>query len=133
MNISEEVARDQFQEFLDYYDLDPSVMPEDQRAAFESSASRIIKAVRSGKLEFGQDGTVKQFLKKPVGEVSEIKYEELSGMHKVAMKSKKGEDHYGRMYALLGSLSGLGEMGIMKLKGADLSVAESVGIIFLQV
>jgi len=49
------------------------------------------------------------------------------------MAGKQADDHYGKAYALMGSLSSLGEDAIKQLKSVDLSLAEVLGLIFLSV
>lgn len=130
--ISAEVARDQLDLFLEYYEIDSDDIPEKQIEAVEASKNRVIKAIRKGKLEVtDNDGCVKfvQHLKTE----KTIIYGEISGQSKIAMKSKLEADYYGRIYALVGSLTGVGETGILKLKGADMSLAECIGALFLQV
>jgi len=136
--ISRESAEAQFEIFCDYYDFDPETdIPEEdaQRAAFEATIEKVIKAIRKGRLEIidGDPLQIIQHLKKPQGDISTIEYSELTGRHKLAMKDKKGTDNYGRCYALCGAMSGMGETAICKLKGADLSVVECLGLLFLQI
>lgn len=118
--------------FFDFYDFDQDDTPESQSQAVEVSLNRIKKAIRKGKLEFtDSDGVVKitQHLKNS----TTLIYGEISGRSKLAMKNKSDTDNYGKIYSLCGSLTGIGEAGIAKLKGADLSIAECVGALFLQV
>lgn len=134
--ISEQVAMEQLDGILDYYDLDLNdIKNAAQREAVESAYNRLVKAVRKGNLEFSNDESIKiiQHLKEPLGESETIEYRELDGKAKVAMKDKADTDYYGRIYSFLGSLSGLGETAIIGLKGSDLSVAECLGVLFLQV
>lgn len=138
--ISEQVAMEQLDGLMDYYDLDLNdIKNSAQRDAVESAYNRLVKAVRKGNLEFSPEATkdknikIVQHLKKPIGESGTIEYRELDGKAKVAMKDKSDTDYYGRIYSLLGSLSGLGETAITGLKGSDLSVAECLGVLFLQV
>ena len=138
MQISEEVAKEQFEQFCEYYDFDAEdATAEDVRVALDAATARIIKAIMRGRLEVKDvdgDITVRQVLKHPMGDVSELSYGVLTGKAKIAMeKKKKQDDHHGKIYALLGSLSGLGEGAISSLRGADLSTAECVGMVFLQV
>jgi hypothetical protein len=49
------------------------------------------------------------------------------------MDGYKEDDHYHRMYALAGSLNGLGATGMSQLSELDMSAAECIGFIFLQV
>ncbi len=135
--ISEEVATQQLAELLDYYEIEESDMVgDDDEKAFEMTCKGLKKAIRKGRLTITcQDEIkIKQILAKSYGgEVNELEYEELAGKHKLSMGKKKNTDHYGRMYALLGSLTGMGETAIAKLKGSDLSTAESLGFLFLRV
>ena len=132
MKLSEEVARDQFDIFLDYYDIDIDGHKEDTRAMLMMSVRKIVRAIRRGKLEISldQEGdvVVQQNLKQ-----DKITYAVISGRHKVAMKAKSDTDNYGKLYALMGSLSGLGEKAITDLRGADLGVVECLGAFYLQV
>ena len=131
--ISEDSAIEQLDYFLEYYDMDLSALPEEQAIAVESAKTQIIRAIRIGNLEISSGAEIAQRLKNPAGDVKSLTYGELTGNSKLAMKNKAQTDNYGRIYALLGSLSGVGEGGIAKLRGADLSLAESIGILFLQI
>lgn len=131
--ISKEVAKEALDSFYDYYEIDMNDLDDDLKMAVAGEVQRkLIKALQSGRLQIS-GASVKQTLKNPPGEVTEITYGELTGKAKIAMKGKAEADHYGRIYALLGSLSGLGETAITGLKGPDLSLAECVGVLFLQV
>lgn len=135
--ISREVAEQQLQELLDYYELDEDCfVDEKQSDIYTQTCERLKKAIMKGRLSVtNEDGIkVKQYLKNAYdGEVKEFEYAELAGKHKLSMGKKKDNDHYGRMYALVGSLTGMGETAIGKLKGPDLSTAECLGFLFLQV
>ncbi len=132
--LSEESADKQVDMFCEYYDIDRSECAESQAEAVETSIKKISKAIRRGTVEISlnddEDIIVTQTI--PLKDESETKivYGALSGKNKKAMS--KQED-YGKIYALLGSLSGLGDTAISKLKGAHLSVAECIGMLFLQV
>jgi hypothetical protein len=133
--VSIEVARGQLQKFLDYYLIESELVNESSREAFDTSCDRMISAIKNGRLEINdQDGiSIIQHLISPPGDVSTVTYGVLTGHAKVAMKSKSEKDNYGRMYTVLGSLSGMGEGGIVALKGADLGLAECIGMLFMQV
>ena len=134
--ISEESAKEQFQIFLDYYGLDEDDFDDsDVKAGMSLSRKKLTRAIRKGMLEISNDKklVVTQHLKAPKGEISVINYRIVNGTSKISMKSKSSKDTYGKIYALLGSLSDLGDMAIQKLEGADLGVAESLGTLFLQV
>ncbi len=131
--ISEESAMEVFQKILDYYELDTDDLGDDKiQKVFESNFSRALKAIRLGRLsvEIGDRIEIKQTLKNN-SEV--LDYAVISGFHKTQMAGEKEDDHYGKIYALNGALTGVGKTGIMKLEGVDLSLAEVLGAIFLSV
>jgi len=132
--ISEEAARDQLNLFTEYYDIELEDIPEKQVEAYEASVNRIIKGIRKGKIEIKDDDGIKiiQTVGKE-GADQTLVYGEISGRTKLAMAKKSETDGYGRIYALCGSLTGSGEGGILKLKGADLGLCECIGALFLNV
>lgn len=134
--LSEESAKMVLQQFLDYYEIDREDMPEDQAQAFDVACGKVIKAIRMGRLEVMESGAglvVKQHLRNPPKDVDVIEYTEISGKAKLAMKNKTNTDNYGKIYSLMGSLSGLGETAIVGLKAVDLSLVECLGVLFLAV
>ena len=136
VGVSEQVAKDQFKIFADYYDLDVTLVPASARESVDSAIDRIMKAIKQGRLEIrtSESGVeLVQTFKFPMGEKSSMTYGVLTGKTKVALKTKSEQDPFGRMYALAGSLTGIGDDGIMALKGPDLSLAECIGCLFLQV
>lgn len=127
--LTEEDARTQVQAFLDHYDFDPADLDDSSaRVNVEQALKGLIKQVRRGKLEFRPDGTATQTLE---GGTTMV-YAELGAQ---AKKSMKGDttDFYGKIYALAGALTGLGETAILKLKGVDMSIVENLGLVFLRV
>lgn len=135
--ISDEVAEQQLNELLDYYELESDCFIEKkQKNVFEMTCIRLKKAIRKGRLSISSvddNIIIKQYLKKPPGEIKELEYEELSGKNKVVMGKYEEDDQHKKIYALIGSLTGLGESAIEKLKGVDSSICESLGFLFLQV
>lgn len=127
--ISHEVAEKQLQDFIDYYDIDIShIELETQRSAVRGACDKLVRAIEAGRLELDADcGTAKIHLKK--GAV--LTCCELSGKAKVEMSRRPEGDMHGRIYALIGSLSGIGFNGIQELTGRDLVVVENLGIVFL--
>ena len=121
--LSEDAANDQLDLFFGYYDFDMDDIPEKQLEAVEASTKRIIKAIRKGKVEIveGESLKIVQHVtvknKEGVKEDSVLEYGEISGRSKLSMGKKSDTDFNGRIYALCGSLTGLGETGILKLKG----------------
>jgi len=131
MGISKESAALQMQVFYDHYDVDISALPDEVGAAVSMASSKLIKAIRRERLEvIIEDGDLKIKQTIQTGEV--IEYAELCGESKIAMGKKSEGDNYGKIYALLGSLSGLGETAIINLKGKDLTTAEAIGVLLMQ-
>ncbi len=135
--VSEEVAEEQLEIFMDYYDIDiESIDHKEIQAGLKLSASKAMRAIRKGKLSIELDGDaikVTQTFRNKEGVDDTIDYAVIAGRHKVAMKDKTDTDNYGKIYALMGSLSGLGEKAIQSLKGADIGLVESLGGLYLQV
>ncbi len=135
--LSEESAQEQMEIFEDHYDLDLEIINDKSvKSAMKSSKDKIIQAIRLGRVEIKEENnelTIIQTLKNPPGDVTEIVYGEIKGRHKVAMDGKGDDTNYSKIYALLGALSGQGPKAFMSLKGADVSVAECLGALFLQI
>ena len=136
VTISEESAKKQLKIFNEYYEFKTSLVPATSREAVDSAIDRILDAIINGRLTIREssDGVeLVQKFKFPPGEKSEMTYGVLTGKTKVALKTKTEQDNFGKMYALVGSLTGIGDDGIQALKGPDLSLAECIGCLFLQV
>jgi hypothetical protein len=98
---------------------------------FDTARNKLIKSIMKGRLEIKEDEGLK--VKQSLRSGETLEYSELCGKHKLAMKGKKDGDHFGRIYAILGSVTKAGEAAISKLTGVDMSVAECLGFLFLQV
>ena len=134
--LSQDVADDQMEKFIDYYDIDPSDEDNDEkREAINSSIHRLKRAIRKGQLDIsiGDDGVIKVVQSLHKDKETKIEYKEVGGQAKLEMGKRKAMDYHGRMYSLLGSLSDLGMTAISKLKGIDNSIAECLGALFLLV
>ena len=133
--ISSDVADEQIEALKLYYDIDVDDLPDNVKGAIVSSFKKIKRAIMEGRLEIEvTDDTilVKQTLcKVPAGVPGTLAYKEVSGQSKVAIRDDS-TDH-GKMYAFMGALCGEGSKAILALKGKDLSLAESLGCVFLQV
>jgi hypothetical protein len=128
--ISEESAQAQILSLLEFYQIDVETMGPDQKKAVDTSLAKVTAFVRQGMVDI-QAPKVIQHLRTPPGAVSAIEYGEVTGKNMVAMDGRSTDDIYGRIYALLGSVSGLGEDAFRALKGIDLSVAENLGMLFI--
>jgi hypothetical protein len=133
-DISEEVAQEHIDGFIEYYGISTDELPDNLSRAITSSLAKMKAAIRTGQLEIKitpETITIEQNLVKPVGKIEKLIYKEVDGGSKVAMKEDGGD--YSKTYQFLGALTGEGSAVITKLKGRDLSLAESLGVVFLQV
>lgn len=127
--LTEEIAEQQLQVFLDYYELEAEDLTEKQINVYETVAKRIKKSIRKGRLTIEGDlDNLKMTYKTKNGH--ELSFKELTGKAKLAMKS---DSHDGQTQELIGYLTGEGASVISDLSGADLSVMESLGLLFLLV
>lgn len=128
--LSQEVAEDNLTQFLDFYEIYPEELPsEPEKDAVHTAINKLIIAVRKGWLTFKEDGTCVQRLKNK----TEIKYGVLSGASKVQNKHRKNESEdamrTNRLYAMMGSLAGLGAEDMRKFTALDLSTMECLGFL----
>lgn len=130
--LSEEVAREQLDVLYDYYEIVFNELPADLKPALEGADRKLLKAVRVGRLEVGVDGEGVIVVTQNLRGGEQLVYREIDGKAKVAMGGCDANDNYGKAYALMGSLCGLGETAIIKLKSHDLSIVECLGTVFLQ-
>jgi hypothetical protein len=128
--LSEDVASEQIENFLDYYEIDLELDVEVGKDMIDRILQKLKKSVQAGRVEFNSDGTVVQYLKKPSGKFDTIKYNEMTGKAKLEAEKIAGSKNMARVYALLGALSGLGINAVSSLKGPDLTLAECIGVVF---
>ena len=130
--IGKEAAREQLDTLYDYYEIDFSELPKDVGKALRAVDLKLLKSVRLGRVEISTDenGVIK--VVQNLRNNDQLIYKEIDGKAKVAMGGKDENDSYGKAYALMGSLCGVGEAGVTQLKSHDLSVVECLGTVFLQ-
>ena len=131
--IDEQSAQDQIDIFLDFYD------PDTDKPGFKEILPDLKRHIMRGRIEISEpevdgDIVIRQVLKRKAGEneVRELIYGVVGGASKEMMKSDY-KSEFSKVYAVLGSLSGGSKMGISRLKGVDLSAAETLGALFLLV
>jgi plasmid stabilization system protein ParE len=130
--LSKHAAGKELEKMMDYYEIDiDEIEDKDLKKAITSGYDRLVKAVRLGRLEIKLEEGIQIVQTLRNGE--KIKYREIDGIAKTQMAGKDEKDYYGKSYALMGSLSDMGEGAIKQLKGVDLSLAEVLGMIFLSV
>jgi len=126
-------AKNVLQKMLDYYEIDiDDIEDKEMKKAIKQGYDRLVKATRFGRLKVNFDNGI-EVIQTTRANKTEIKYREIDGVAKTEMAGKDPNDNYGKAYALMGALSGLGEGAIKQLKGVDLSLAEVLGFIFLSV
>jgi hypothetical protein len=138
LTISEEPAAKAFESLCEFYDIDfEDIEDESVRTSLESAKKKIVRAIRKGRIEIkDEDGVpiIYQHIARPIKNIdSPIRYRELDGRSKIAMKDTKSTDLHGKLYSFMGGLSGLGQAKIALLKGVDISLVECFGLFFLQV
>jgi len=126
--LTEKDAQGQIDEFLGFYDFDVEDIDDTKsRANVKQAIKSLVKQIHRGRVEFSPNGTIVQTMENG----QKLNYSVLGGENKSAMKGDT-DDYYGRLYSLVGSLTGIGQTAIRKLTGIDLSIAEGIGLLFLQ-
>ena len=132
--ISDESAEKLLDRFLDYYEIDiTNIVSKNIKNSAKQAYANLHKAITRGRLDISfTDGVeVIQTLKYPPGDMKTITYKKLTGQAKTSMKEMDNDDVLGQVYALMGSLSGLGAKGLSKLEHADIKIVENLGVLFL--
>lgn len=130
--LSNEVAGEQINLFLEFYEFDLDEMSETKRNILLPAIDILKKAIRLGRLQIKLDDNsiiVIQKLVRPPGGVDQLKYKEVTGRSRTAMKEDASE--YVRMYQLAGAVSGVGYNAISVLSAIDLKTIESLCLFFL--
>lgn len=137
--LSEEAATEQVVDLLEYYDIDVEKIPEEiagqdsinPREGVERALDAVRDYIRRGVLEVARDpksGAVVVNHTLVSGAI--ITYGELTAKAKLAMDKATKTGNYSRIYALMGSLCGIGQAAVEKFSARDLSVAEVLGAVF---
>lgn len=141
--IQKENAEETFAELLEWYDIDEEdyTDEEDNERSFKQAKRKIVKAICKGYIELNKTTNklgdevlhvVQNFKFKYHKVGTSITYREVNGKSKTAVKSNKDGD-FQKMYKFLAALSGENEEVILKLRGIDNGLSESLGYLFLQV
>jgi hypothetical protein len=128
--LSEEAATDQVVKLLTYYDINTETFPDEAKVQFERALDTITDHVRRGTLEVMTDPQGRVTVIQNLTNGDKLTYGELGAKHKLAMDRVKQGENYHRLYALMGSLCGLGSGVIEKLPARDLSVVEVLAAVF---
>lgn len=129
--VSEDSATEQIGIMLDFYDIDPYFLPDEQKNIVEAYTRKLIKAIMKGRFEITEkDG--KPVMTQHLESGTTIVYKTIKGSNREELAKVKEGNHYGRVYALLGAMSGIGKDAFSNLEGTDLLTAEAFGMLFLQ-
>jgi hypothetical protein len=127
--ISEDSAKAELQKLFDFYEIDFDGFDEATVKGIELLAGKTAKAIRLGTVEIVEkdDGPhVVQHLKNK----DTLDYRPMRGKDKIRVDAA-GDNWHGKLYFVLGLLSGLGEDAVLKLAPSDLRTAEVVAALFL--
>lgn len=134
--ISEQVAEEQFESFLDHFDIDFSdIEIEDGEEAARTMKNALIRAIRRGALEITtEDGlSIRQILTHPIGDIQAIVYTDKIAKARLAMDHESPKKTQARMYAFMAALSGTPPSQLIKMQGKDLMVYGRLTAIFSMV
>jgi hypothetical protein len=146
LRISESNAKEQLDLFFEWYDIDFDEMYEAAQqgqgaASVRAAKSKLIKAIRQGRIEIKEESDRKkeptlnlyQHLDWPILEKKSVQFKEVTGATRVALKTGGSSNETAKMYQLLGALSGEGAEFFLRLKRADIGIADVIGFLFLMV
>lgn len=134
--ISKETAEEQLDAWLDYYNLDPERLSDDETEAADAICQRLIIYTRQGKLTFNDDGSCSHNLKQKEGVKRQVTYKPLKGIAKTQDKrGKKNESpeaaRVRRIYSMMASLCNLPIKELLNFEAVDMSIVECVGFLLL--
>ena len=141
-DITREIAEQQLEKLFEYYEIELEKQlkadnAEKAQATADDIRDRLTRAIMKGRLEICDDeesqyGGLKivQRLRRPVGNVSQIVYGEVTGRARTAIKDvDKGSPH-AKVYSLLGAISKEPVQVFMNIGGVDLTCAETLAAVF---
>lgn len=134
--ISEQVAEEQFESFLEHFDIDfNDIEIEDGTEAARTMKNALIRAIRRGALEISAEGglSIKQILTHPIGDIQAIIYTDKIAKARLAMDHESPKKTQARMYAFMAALSDTPASQLIKMQGKDLMVFGRLMAIFSMV
>lgn len=134
--ISLETAEEQLGAWLDYYNLDPERLSDDEAEAADAICQRLIIYTRQGKLTFNDDGSCSHNLKQKEGVKRQVTYKPLKGIAKTQDKrGKKNESpeaaRVRRIYSMMASLCNMPIKELLNFEAVDMSIVECIGFLLL--
>lgn len=133
--ISQETAEEQFQQLVDHYDIvaeDFGERESNGQIAFNSLKRKIVKGIRLGKVQVSYDEENGLTVTQETINGHKFEYKEVGSAVKVNLEKKRIKGNHEELYSLLAMLSKSGPKFFEKLRPADLTIAESLGAVFLR-
>ena len=130
--VVKEQAEIEFINFADAMDLDIDVdkMDIEDRKEFDTITDRLVKAIMYGSLSFNENSEP-VFTPQRSGEVKAITFQEPSGGILLSMDKMKKSQDMGKMFNLMGEMTGTTSSTFAKLKMPDFKVCQGIVSLFL--
>lgn len=131
--ISEDSARAQMDALMESYDIDANdIVVENGPEAMDTIINRLVRAIRTGKVEIHDDGSVSHTLMAPQGDLKVLAYQRLNGIAmKERDKAKGGNFH--KDCAFMGSLCNYPAGKMAALDPIDISIFQRLAALFMVV
>ena len=127
--LSKEVATDHVKGLTNYYRVKVDEMGgEREQKAIEAAIKVLVTSTMAGDIRIDESNWDIIHMLVTGGQVT---YHEFTAKAKVAMGKRSDTDIHGRVYELLGSVSGLGVTPILNDKKKDIEIAEAIAAVFL--
>lgn len=136
MKISEEAAQAQIDIAVDVLEIDFEDFEDDESLKIvKGNITKIKKFIMKGRCEISEtDGIFKIIQRLKNGnEDSTLTWNDRAGKAKKAMGLKSENDHYGKLHAFAGSMTGVGEKAITDLCSVDQKLSEVLAALFLSI
>jgi hypothetical protein len=134
--ISEESARLQIENWLEYYGLNFSdIEIEDGEAAAKTLMNTLVRAIQKGQLEVAAEDELKVVhrLTRKIGEIDVITYEDKVSRARIAMDKVPAKHTQQRQYSFMSALCGLPASELSKLKAVDAAIFTRISLVFSMV
>ena len=135
--ISNTVAREQFDSLLDYYDIDLDDYEDEKDSVgkvIEGLAKKLTRAIKKGylvvELREGRMFVVQHLRCEIKGEGSRLEYKPVNGRSRTAMNGIPPENNFEKLFAIAASLTGIEKGKIQNIEGADLGLLENLCSLF---
>ncbi len=132
--LSPEVAAQEFDRFVELWDIDGEVesMDEDSRDGFEDHKRRLCRGLRRGTITLDEEGSVTIQLRWPTLEsITEVVCKPPGGGAMLAWDKYKDRQQVHKLNAFLGSMTGQSPAIFARMDGRDLKSVQAIALLFL--